>query len=153
NVDGTFGAPWSEYRDAILLARRAAAVARALLADKQARAVDHVTLRVGRDLADGVGILVAATAVGVPESVVEGERLNLVNARARAETRGIALAAMTAVGPEPPHGVQVTVRSGNRDVCVGGVASPGGVPRITRIDSFSVDVAPRRTLIVLANAD
>jgi D-3-phosphoglycerate dehydrogenase len=153
NVDGTFGASWTEYRDAILLARRAAAVARALLADRQARAVDHVTLRVGRDLADGVGMLVAAAAMGVLEGVIEGERLNLVNAKARAEARGIALAAMTAVGPDPVHGVQVTVRSGGREVCVGGVASPGGTPRLTRIDSFSVDVAPRRTLIVLGNAD
>src|SRR6185503_19711149 len=144
NVASTFGAPWSEYRDPILLARRASAVARALLADRQARAVDHVTLRVGRDLADGIGILTSAVAAGVLEGVIEGERLNLVNAKARAEARGIAIAAMAAVGNDPPHGVQVTVRSGGREVCVGGVAAPGGTPRLTRIESFSIDVAPRR---------
>jgi D-3-phosphoglycerate dehydrogenase / 2-oxoglutarate reductase len=36
---------------------------------------------------------------------------------------------------------------------VGGVALVGAVPRVTRIGEFKVDVAPRRTLVVLTNAD
>jgi D-3-phosphoglycerate dehydrogenase len=36
---------------------------------------------------------------------------------------------------------------------IGGTATPGAAPRITRIGDFKVDVAPRRTLVVLTNAD
>jgi D-3-phosphoglycerate dehydrogenase len=47
----------------------------------------------------------------------------------------------------------VTVRSGLDEITVAGVAMPGAGPRITRIGAFTVDVTPRRTMIVLTNAD
>jgi D-3-phosphoglycerate dehydrogenase len=38
-------------------------------------------------------------------------------------------------------------------MAIAGTALPGAAPRITRIGEFKVDVAPRRTLVVLTNAD
>src|SRR5262249_20659140 len=51
------------------------------------------------------------------------------------------------------HAVLVSVRSDGKEITVGGTATPGARPRITRIGTFTVDVMPRRTMIVLTNAD
>jgi D-3-phosphoglycerate dehydrogenase len=136
-----------------MLARRSAAMARALLADRGARAVDQLTLRLGRELIHADGLLLSAAALGVVEDVVEGARLNAVNSRAQAEARGIALAVAPAVSSGQTHGVQVVVRSDGNEMTVGGVATPDARPRITRIGRFTVDVMPRRTMLVLTNAD
>ena len=69
------------------------------------------------------------------------------------ESRGIALAAAPAVGSDQPYLLQVTVRSNGDEMTVAAVATPGASPRITRIGAFTVDVTPRRTMLVLANAD
>jgi len=153
NVAGGDEVRWKELRGAIMLARRSAAMARALLADRGARAVDQLTLRLGRELVYADGLLLSAAALGVVEDVVEGARLNAVNSRAQAETRGIALAVAPAISAGQPHGVQVVVRSDGNEMTVGGVATPGARPRITRIGRFTVDVTPRRTMLVLTNAD
>ncbi|HTE44284.1 MAG TPA: ACT domain-containing protein, partial [Gemmatimonadaceae bacterium] len=83
----------------------------------------------------------------------EGTRLNVVNGRAQAEARGIALAVAPATGQVSAHFVQVAVRSGGDEMVVAGVAAPNSMPRITRIGAFSVDVTPRRTMLVLTNDD
>jgi D-3-phosphoglycerate dehydrogenase / 2-oxoglutarate reductase len=152
NVAGGEGVEWNDLRDALVLARRSAAMARAFLADRGARAVDHVTLRLGRELVHADELLLSAAAMGVVEGVVDS-RLNLVNARAQAVSRGIALACAPDVSSTQPHIMQVTVRSGMDEITISGVATPGARPRITRIGSFTVDVTPRRTMLVLTNAD
>jgi D-3-phosphoglycerate dehydrogenase len=153
NVVGGIDGKWDEIRPAMVLVRRMAAIARAILADRGARAVDSVALRVGRDLADAGNLLVASAAAGALDSVTDGVRLNLVNSRALAEQRGISLSVATASPHDPPNGAQVMVCSGKDSMLVAGVASSDSPPRLTRIGDFNVDVKPRRTLLVLTNAD
>lgn len=153
NVAGGDEVRWKEMRGAITLARRSAAMARALLADRGARAVEQLTLRLGRELIHADALLLSAAALGVVEDVVEGSRLNTINSRAQAQARGIALAVAPAMASSQLHAVLVSVRSDGAEITVGGVATPGARPRITRIGRFTVDVMPRRTMLVLTNAD
>ncbi len=153
NVVGGIDGQWEEIRPAIVLVRRMAAIGRAILADRGARAVDAVQLRVGRDLADAGNLLIASAAAGALDAVTDGIKLNLVNARSLAENRGIALSVTTAGGHDPDNSAQVTIRSDGHEILIAGVAAPGAGPRITRIGNFIVDVTPRRTLLVLTNAD
>ncbi|MDQ8153482.1 MAG: phosphoglycerate dehydrogenase [Gemmatimonadota bacterium] len=138
---------------ALLLARRAAAVARALLAERGATAIDSVTLKMGEDLTSSAGALLAAAAAGTLEGVIESERLNLINARALATARGLVLA--HGEGGFAPHSRAIEVRlvAGSQSMRVGGVAALDMPPRLTRIADFHVDVAPRGTLVVLTNHD
>jgi D-3-phosphoglycerate dehydrogenase len=84
NVAAVDGA-WRELQPAMLVARRAAAVARAILADMGVRAVQRLTLRCGqraRRRARGAAQRRGARRV---EGQLEADRLNLINARAIAE--------------------------------------------------------------------
>ena len=155
NVEGGERVEWGELRDALQLARRSAAMARALLADRGARAVDQLTLRLSRELISADKLLLAAASIGVVEDVVEGggARLNIVNARAQAEARGIVLAVAASSAPGQAYNLQVTVRGQGNEVVIAGNAMPGAPPRITRIGDFTVDVTPRHTMVVLTNAD
>lgn len=153
NVDGGLDARWEEIRPALVLTRRMASIGRAILADRGSRAVDSIALRVGRDLSEAGNLLIASAAAGALDSITDGVRLNLVNARSLAENRGIDLSVATAHSQVPDNGAQVTVRCGRNEVVIAGVAPEGSGPRLTRIDGFIVDVTPRRTLLVLTNAD
>jgi len=143
---------WRELQPAMLVARRAAAVARALLADMGVRAVQRLTVRCGSAIAGGQQALLSAAALGAIESTTEAERLNLINARSLAEARGMELAAGESVAL-PPTGVEVSMRGAMQELAVAGVTSTDGAPRLTRIGGFRVDVNPRQTLIVLTNRD
>lgn len=140
-------------RPAMRLARRAASVARALLAERGHGAVTTLTLRTGDELGGASDALLAAAALGALEDVVGADRVNLINARSVAASRGMALA----VGPsgDPPHSRALEVRLGvdGHEVRVGGVSALDAPPRFTRIEQFHVDVAPRGTLLVLTNRD
>ncbi|HZI99673.1 MAG TPA: phosphoglycerate dehydrogenase, partial [Gemmatimonadaceae bacterium] len=153
NVVGGIDGQWEEIRPAIVLVRRMAAIGRAILADRGARAVDAVQLRVGRELSDAGNLLIASAAAGALDAVTDGIKLNLVNSRSLAENRGIALSVTTAGAHDPDNGAQVTIRSDGHEILVAGVAAPGAGPRVTRIGNFIVDVTPRRTLLVLTNSD
>lgn len=153
NVVGGLDGRWNEVRPALVLVRRMTAIARAILADRGARAVDRISLKVGRDLAEAGNLLVASAAAGALDSVTDGVRLNLVNARALAENRGIELSVTTTLADDHANGAQVLVSSATNEVSVAGVAPPGSGPRVTRIGNFIIDVTPRRTLLVLTNAD
>jgi D-3-phosphoglycerate dehydrogenase len=157
NVAGLDGAGVS-FRDlqpAMVVARRAAAVAQALLCDMGVRAPQRLALRCGPELADGRDALLAAAALGALESVVETGRLNLINARALAEQRGLELTVGTAPEGAPIAGtsVEVSLRGAMQELTVAGAAPPGVGPRLTRIGAFHVDVNPRQSLIVLTNRD
>ncbi|HET7458896.1 MAG TPA: phosphoglycerate dehydrogenase [Gemmatimonadaceae bacterium] len=148
----TISTPWNELAPALLVARRAAAVARAMLADQGIRTVQHVAVRCGSDVAGAREAILASAALGLLEAVVESERLNLINARALAEARGVELS----VGESAqlaPSAVEVSLRGGISELAVAGVAPVGSTPRLTRIGGFHVDVNPRQTLIVLTNRD
>ncbi len=160
NVAGVEGVHWPEVRPAANLAGQLAAIGRALLASQGARAVDRIDISAGTALAGARDALLAAAAMGALSAVVADERLNLINARALAAARGIALAFTEAAGEvidadagPVSHGVSVRVTAGTREVTVGGVAHPAALPRLTRINQFHVDVHPRGTLLILTNRD
>lgn len=148
---GTGG--WVDLQPAMLVARRAAAVARAVLADQGMRAVRRVSLRVGPGLAHGAGALLAAAAAGVLEGVIESERLNLINARSLAEARGLELSVGESADLGHPRAMEVSLAGGMQQLAVAGVAPLGSTPRLTRIGSFHVEVNPRHTLLILTNHD
>jgi D-3-phosphoglycerate dehydrogenase len=153
NVAALRGERWAELQPAIELARRAAAVARALLADQGLRAVQRLALRCGPAVVEGAGALLSAAAVGVLEGVLEAERLNLINARALAEARGLELAVSESAQLGHEAAIELTLSGGMQSIAVAGLALPGAAPRLTRIGAFHVDVTPRSTLIILTNRD
>ncbi len=153
NVASLDGIGWAELQPALHLARRLAAVGRALLADKGVKLVARLTVRVGQDLSGGRDAFLAAAALGALEGVVESERLNLINARAVAATRGLEVAVGDLSEAEHPAAIEVTVGSELESVTVAGMAPPRTTPHLTRIEGFRVDIAPRQTLIILTNHD
>ena len=153
NVASVSREDWVELQPSLAVAERAAMVARAMLADRGHREIKRLALRCGPGLIAGSDILLSAAAVGVLSRVVESERLNLINARAIAERRGIALSAAASEHMEHPNTVEVTLLAGTEELSVQGVAADGAPPRLTKIGPFHVDVPPRRTLIVLTNND
>jgi len=153
NVAAVSGAAWGELQGAMLIAQRAAAVARSVLAAQGARAIRRLTLRCGPELVGGSGALLSAATLGLLEGVLEADRLNMINARALAEQRGIELSIFETPQLESPYGLEILVAGGMQALAVGGIAVPGMMPRFTRIGSFHVDIAPRQNLLVLTNND
>ena len=153
NVAALGGAGWESLRPVMWIVQRIATVARAMLADRGGRAVQRLALRCGPDVIAGSGALLSAAAVGVLESVLESERLNLINARSLAESRGIELSVAESTQLGHPRAVEVTLRGDAHEVVVAGVAPDGTTPRVTRLGAFQVDISPRDSLIVLTNHD
>lgn len=153
NLAGVDRGRWRDLRAGLALARQATSIARALLANRGARAIDQLTLHVGRQFAGAESLLMSSSAAGALAPIMGDDRINLINARARATERGIALAVVPLLTNEEENVVRVTISGDAKQMTVAGVALPGGAPRITRIGDFKVDVAPRNTLVVLNNAD
>jgi D-3-phosphoglycerate dehydrogenase len=152
NVGGVSHDRWMSLQSALLLTQRASRVARVLLAERGGLAVDHISVRLGNGLADAGGVLLSAAAVGVLEDIANGERLNLVNARSHAESRGVMMGTAIAPAEDLANDISITVNAGAASMCVTGSAL-GPVGRITGIGEFTIDVTPRRTLLVLRNRD
>jgi len=165
NAASVVNGSWADVRPALLLTRQLAAVGRALLASRGARAIDRIDVSSGDALAGAGEALLASAALGVLAPVVANERLNLISARALSTARGIALSvtageALGEAGIESAaenrgatYGVAVRLTSGRHEMTVAGVAHPEAAPRITRIGAFHVDVQPRETLLILTNRD
>jgi D-3-phosphoglycerate dehydrogenase len=152
NVASAGAGDWRELQPALHVARRAAAVARAILADRGVRAIQRLSMRCGSELAGASDALLASAAAGLLEGAVDVERLNLINARSLAEARGVELSCSES-GSLGPYGVQVSLSGGMQELAVAGVAPDGSPGRLTRIGGFHVDVAPRDTLVILTNHD
>jgi D-3-phosphoglycerate dehydrogenase / 2-oxoglutarate reductase len=152
NVAAAGTGEWPNLHGGMLVARRAAAVARAVLADQGMRAVRRLALRVAPDFGHATGPLVASACVGLLEGVIETERLNLINARNLAEVRGIELSVAES-SELPPRSIEIALSGGMQQLAVAGIALEGSAPRLTRIGSFHVDVNPRQTLLILTNQD
>jgi D-3-phosphoglycerate dehydrogenase len=147
------GGQWAEVEPALTLARRAAAVGRAILATQGMRAVQRVDVRSGSALSGARSALLASAARGLLEGTVEQERLNLINARAVAEARGIDLSTTETPTQDSPYAIEVRLSGGMQEIAIAGMAQPGVVPRFTRIGAFHVDIQPRDTLLILTNND
>jgi D-3-phosphoglycerate dehydrogenase / 2-oxoglutarate reductase len=152
NIASVSSEEWGELQPSLVVAERAAAVCRAVLATRGEKQVRRVSLRCGPGVVNGSDILLSAASLGVLKSVID-ERLNLISARALAELRGIELSVSETERFEHPNTLEVCVNAGGKDFVVQGVAVPGAAPRFTRIGDFHVDVPPRRNLIVLTNND
>lgn len=153
NVASVNGLRWDEVQPALLVARRAAAIARALLTDRGVRALSRLTLRCGSALSGGSGTILSAAAMGALEGVLDVERLNLINARALAEAHGLELMVGESSQLEHPNALEVGLNGGVQGIAVSGVAAPGSSPRITRIGDFHIEITPRRSLVILTNHD
>ena len=147
------GGQWAEVEPALTLARRAAAVGRAILATRGTRAVQRVDVRSGSALAGARSALLASAARGLLEGTVEQERLNLINSRAVAEARGIDLSTTETPMQGNPYAIEVRLSGGMQEIVIAGTAQPGVLPRLTRIGAFHVDIQPRDTLLILTNND
>lgn len=144
---------WRELQPSMAAAQRAAAVARAILADQGAREIRRVSLKCGPAIINGSDVILASAALGVLEGVIESDRLNLINARTLAEMRGLELSVRESDTLGHPGALEVCLMAGSRDLAVEAVAVPGAPTRITRIGDFHVDVPPRKILVVLTNND
>jgi D-3-phosphoglycerate dehydrogenase / 2-oxoglutarate reductase len=153
NIAAVDGVSWSELAGPLQVAERGASVARALLATQGDLAVRRVALRVSSRQAGAGSALLSAAAAGVLSGVVANERLNLINARALAEARGIELAVTSANSPDSDWSIEISVGGGMHEMTVSGSAPPGSPPRLTRIGAFHIDVQPRGTLLILTNRD
>jgi D-3-phosphoglycerate dehydrogenase len=147
------GGQWADVEPALTLARRAAAVGRAILATQGMRVVQRVDVRSGSGLTAAKSALLASAARGLLEGAVEQERLNLINARAIAEARGIDLSTTETPVQDSPFAVEVRLSGGMQEIAIAGTAQPGAAPRFTRIGAFHVDIQPRDTLLILTNND
>lgn len=153
NVSAATQGEWSELQPSLLVAERAAMVARAMLAERGLREVRRVSIRCGPGIIGAGDMLLAAASVGVLRSVVETDRLNLISARTLAELRGLELSVMESERLEHPDAIEVRLAAGKSELAVQGVATAGMSPRLTKVDGFHVDVPPRNTLIILTNKD
>ncbi|MBL8997499.1 MAG: phosphoglycerate dehydrogenase [Gemmatimonadetes bacterium] len=153
NVATGDGVAWREVQPVLQLVQRAAVVARAMLAERGARAVTRLALRSGAEWRGRGAVLLSAAAVGALESVLEEGRLNLINARTLAAARGMQLSAIEGAAGLGPYEVEVALGTATDEVPVAGSAPPGGTARLTRIGGFHVDVNPRQTLVILTNRD
>jgi D-3-phosphoglycerate dehydrogenase len=147
------GGQWADIEPALTLARRAAAVGRAILATQGTRAIQRVDLRAGSSLSAARSALVASAARGVLEGTVEHERLNLINASAVAHARGIELSTTETATQDSPYALEVRLGGGMQEIAIAGSAQPGAAARLTRIGAFHVDIQPRDTLLILTNND
>lgn len=155
NVAALSPEEWRELQPSMLVAERAAGVARAMLASTGSRQVKRLALRCGPDVIGGGDLLLAAAALGVLRGVIESDRLNLISARTLAELRGLELSVSESDQLGHPAAIEVTLRASDsrKEMIVHGVAVPGAPPRLTRIGDFHVDVWPRKHLIVITNKD
>jgi D-3-phosphoglycerate dehydrogenase len=147
---------WTTGRPAFELTRKLAAMARAILAAQGVPVANQVEVRAGDRYASARGALLASAAMGVLEAIIEQERLNLINARAVAEGRGIDLS-FTEIAPldapQAAYTIEVRVRGEMQEIALAGIAYPDVPPRVTRIGAFHVDIHPRGTLLILTNQD
>lgn len=148
NVAEVESGRWREIQPTLRLVRQAAAVARGILASQGTTAVSRIEVRCGPSLAGSRDALLAAAAMGAMDAIMENARLNLINARAVAEARGIELSFTESANAGEPALIEVRLSGGMQEFTVAGVGS-----RITRIGAFRVDVQPRDTLVILSNND
>ena len=153
NLAGVDRGRWGDLRGALALARQCTEIGRALLADRGAKAIEQLTVHTGSQFVGAESLLAAASAAGALRAVTGDDRITLVNARTRAAERGIAIATVPLQSADDARAVRVSMRGDGQQVVIGGVDALGAGPRVTRIGDFKVDVAPRRTLLVLTNAD
>lgn len=103
-----------------------------------------------RDLASTLA-LQAVTAVVGPHLE---SRLNLVNARSYADSRGIRIEHVTvSTDAEQPASIVLTVKHRGGTRAVEGTVHVSGEPRILSIDGYRMDIVPERHIVLIFNDD
>ncbi len=150
NAAGVGGGGWGEMRPLLTLGERLGRLGAALLPG----GVTNVEVRYAGPREEAARPLLLAALEGTLRNVVDSRAINLVNAQHVASERGIETA-YTRVEGRGDLGEEVELRleGGQSAVRVGGTLLGENHPRITRIGSFRVDVAPRGNLVVLRNRD
>jgi D-3-phosphoglycerate dehydrogenase / 2-oxoglutarate reductase len=150
NAAGMGGARWSELRPLLTFADQLGRLARTLLQGGARR----LELRYAGPREDAPRALLPAAVQGALREVVDSRRVNLVNALHVARERDIQCSSThLSSAQESAEVVELVLEGAEGSARVEGTLHPAGGGRITRIDAFHVDVAPRGTLLILRNRD
>jgi D-3-phosphoglycerate dehydrogenase / 2-oxoglutarate reductase len=149
NAPALGGEEMRRMRPLFALAERLGTLAAGLAGD----AVDTVQVQYAGASDGAVQSLAAAALVGVLRGAVGRGAVNMVNALHLAEQRGIEVRRVHLGADDASEYVDVLVSANGRPVSVAGALASQGRPRLTRIDDYRVDIAPRGTLVVLRNRD
>ncbi|HEX7118304.1 MAG TPA: phosphoglycerate dehydrogenase [Longimicrobiales bacterium] len=117
-------------------------------------AVEAVEIRYAGEAEEALRPLGSAVVIGLLADVVGRGAVNFVNALHLAESRGIDVRRVRS-GPRGDYAEYIEVRlsGGGKETCVAGALLAEGFPRVVRIDRFRVDIVPRGALVVLRNRD
>jgi len=126
----------------------------ALLSPWCAAGVERISVSVcGESLADVAGTLAWQAMVSVLSPHLDA-RLNLVNAKDQAKTRGIVVehsAKPAATGQLDT--ITITIQSGSERHEIEGTVFDDGKPRVLGIDGYRMDLVPEQTIVLIFNDD
>ena len=107
----------------------------------------------GESLADIAGPLAWQAMVSVLGPHL-GARLNLVNAKDKAKTRGIVVEhAAKPAGDRQVDTVTITIQTGDERHKIEGTVFDDGKPRVLGIDGYRMDLVPEQTIALIFNDD
>jgi D-3-phosphoglycerate dehydrogenase len=116
--------------------------------------IGKLELRYAGEQADALGPLMSSVLVGLLADVLGSHRVNLVNSRHLADSRGLRLTSSTLPRhPRYAEFLELVVESEGGTVEVAAAMLGHRHPRIVRIDDYALDIAPEGTLLILRNQD
>jgi len=116
--------------------------------------IQRVEVRYAGVVDDAIRPVASAAVMGLLRNVVGRAGVNLVNAIHLAEARGMQVERVR-VGPDAVHPelIEIRLRSASGESMVAGSLVSEHHPRLVRLNTFSIDVAPRGTLLIICNRD
>jgi D-3-phosphoglycerate dehydrogenase len=101
----------------------------------------------------GSHVIRSAMLSGVLNSVLD-EKVNLVNASAKAAARGLVVEELTRQREHGfPNTIEVTIADGGRELTLEGTVGQDGSPRIISLDGIDLDAPLEGTLLLTRNVD
>ena len=101
----------------------------------------------------GSHVIRSAMLSGVLNSVLD-EKVNLVNASAKAAARGLVVEELTRRREHGfPNTIEVTIADGGRELTLEGTVGQDGSPRIISLDGIDLDAPLEGTLLLTRNVD
>lgn len=150
NAPAIGGEEMRRIRPLLDLAERLGSIA-ACLTDAP---VQHVEVRYAGVIDDAIRPVASAAMIGLLRGAVGRAGVNMVNAIHLAEARGMQVERVR-IGPhrEYPELIEIRLRTASGECLVAGSLMSEHHPRVVRLNSFHVDLAPRGTLLVIRNRD
>jgi len=126
----------------------------AMLSPWCAGGVERINVSVcGESLASIVGTLAWQAMVSLLGRHLDG-RLNLVNAKDQAKTRGIVVENSSKPATERQlDTLTITIQSGDERHIIEGTMFNDGKPRVLGIDGYRMDLVPEQTIVLIFNDD